>query len=118
MYKPYYPGGWKSGAAGGTPLTPEALDHFDEGIASALPADKVIAVYGAPVNFTAGVGYYENTAIHSGVVVAMAQIRCEAPGSAPGKVLGVNAEDGRLKIVLEQTATVEAMPVNILIILP
>lgn len=117
-YKPYYPGGWQQGAAGGTPLTPEALQHFDEGIAAALPADMVIAVYGAPVNFAEGIGYYENTAIHGGVTVALAQLRCDGPGTAAGRILGVNAEDGRLKITMEQAVTAEAVPVNILILLP
>ena len=115
-YKPYYPGGWQQGAAGGTPMTPEALQHFDDGIAAALPADKVIAVYGAPVNFSDGIGYYENTAIHGGVAAALAQMRCSAPGTA-GRILGVNAEEGRLQIVMDQDVTAEALPVNILIIL-
>ena len=34
-YTPYYPAGWLSGEAGATPITPEALNHMDEGIASA-----------------------------------------------------------------------------------
>ncbi len=28
-YTPYYPGGWKHGEEGSTPITPEALTHFD-----------------------------------------------------------------------------------------
>lgn len=39
-YKPYYAGGWQSGESGGTPLTPEALQHFDEGIKSAHRAGQ------------------------------------------------------------------------------
>lgn len=35
-YKPYYEGGWQSGESGGTPITPEALTHMDDGIAAAL----------------------------------------------------------------------------------
>jgi len=34
-YNPFYAGGWQSGEAGDTPITPEALNHFDEGIAQA-----------------------------------------------------------------------------------
>lgn len=34
-YEKYYPGGWQSGEAGGTPITPEALNHMEEGIESA-----------------------------------------------------------------------------------
>lgn len=34
-YEPYYKDGWKSGEAGGTPITPEALNHMDEGITAA-----------------------------------------------------------------------------------
>lgn len=39
-YKPYYAGGWQSGESGGTPLTPEALQHFDNGIISAHRAGQ------------------------------------------------------------------------------
>ena len=39
-YKPYYTGGWQSGESGGTPLTPEALQHFDNGIISAHRAGQ------------------------------------------------------------------------------
>lgn len=28
-YSPYYEGGWQSGESGGTPITPEALNHWD-----------------------------------------------------------------------------------------
>ena len=34
-YKPYYTNGWKSGESGGTPITPEALNHMEEGIKAA-----------------------------------------------------------------------------------
>lgn len=34
-YKPYYENGWKSGEEGGTPITPEALNHMEEGIEQA-----------------------------------------------------------------------------------
>ena len=35
-WAPYYSEGWQSGEAGGTPITPEALNHMDEGIAGAV----------------------------------------------------------------------------------
>lgn len=31
-YEEYYPGGWQSGESGGTPITPEALTHIENGI--------------------------------------------------------------------------------------
>ena len=31
-YTPYYSGGWQSGEEGGTPITPDALNHMDDGI--------------------------------------------------------------------------------------
>lgn len=34
-YKPNYTGGWKSGVSGGTPITPEALNHMESGIETA-----------------------------------------------------------------------------------
>ena len=39
-YKPYYAGGWQSGESGGTPITPEALRNFDNGIISAYRAGQ------------------------------------------------------------------------------
>lgn len=38
-YEKYYQDGWKSGETGGTPITPEALNHMEEGIAGAVPLD-------------------------------------------------------------------------------
>ena len=35
-YRSYYPDGWKSGRSGGTPITPEALNHMEEGITDAF----------------------------------------------------------------------------------
>lgn len=37
-YEPYYPGGWQSGESGGTPITPEALNHMEKGIEQCAPA--------------------------------------------------------------------------------
>lgn len=45
-YKKYYEGGWRSGETGGTPITPEALNHMEQGISDAAPmeyAKKVAA---------------------------------------------------------------------------
>jgi len=36
-YSRYYPGGWKSGEVGATPITPAALNHMETGIEGALP---------------------------------------------------------------------------------
>lgn len=36
-YTPYYSGGWQSGEEGDTPITPDALNHMEEGIEDALP---------------------------------------------------------------------------------
>lgn len=38
-YTPYYPGGWQSGEEGGTPITPAALNHIENGIANLAPDD-------------------------------------------------------------------------------
>lgn len=37
-YEKFYPNGWQSGEAGGTPITPEALNHMEAGIAASAPA--------------------------------------------------------------------------------
>lgn len=38
-YQKNYPNGWQSGEAGGTPITPAALNNIEKGIANALPKD-------------------------------------------------------------------------------
>lgn len=42
-YEPYYSGGWQSGESGGTPITPEALNHMEEGIEKAALNDDLKA---------------------------------------------------------------------------
>ena len=37
-YTPYYTGGWQSGEEGGTPITPDALNHMETGIEDAHTA--------------------------------------------------------------------------------
>lgn len=48
-YERYYPNGWQSGATGGTPVTPEALAHFDQGIIE-LDTDLSSCGYGRPLS--------------------------------------------------------------------
>ena len=36
-YSPYYPSGWLNGESGATPITPDALNHMEDGIKNALP---------------------------------------------------------------------------------
>lgn len=38
-YTPYYTGGWQSGEEGNTPITPDALNHMEEGIENANDLD-------------------------------------------------------------------------------
>jgi hypothetical protein len=49
-YTPYYPSGWLSGETGKTPITPEALNHMEQGIAAAFRMD-------APIILTEGVHF-------------------------------------------------------------
>lgn len=42
-YERFYPNGWQSGESGGTPITPEALNHVEKGIEA---AHKLFAGYG------------------------------------------------------------------------
>lgn len=44
-YEKYYPGGWQSGESGGTPITPEALNHIENGVKE-LDQGKAPAGYG------------------------------------------------------------------------
>lgn len=37
-YSPYYSTGWLGGETGATPITPEALNHMEDGIKNAFPA--------------------------------------------------------------------------------
>lgn len=47
-YEKYYPGGWQSGETGGTPITPEALNHMENGIVNAAPGGFG---YGGPMTY-------------------------------------------------------------------
>lgn len=40
-YSKYYPNGWKSGEVGATPITPEALNNMENGIAAAVRTEDV-----------------------------------------------------------------------------
>lgn len=48
-YEKYYPGGWQSGESGGTPITPEALNHIEDGIINSDPAGYGFGESGAKV---------------------------------------------------------------------
>ena len=37
-YEKFYPNGWQSGETGGTPISPEALNHIENGIKNSAPA--------------------------------------------------------------------------------
>lgn len=50
-YEKFYPGGWQSGESGGTPITPEALNHIENGIKQTY-SDFAPAGYGLGGNST------------------------------------------------------------------
>ena len=56
-YKKYYEGGWQSGETGGTPITPESLNHMEQGISDAAPMEYAKKV-GAPYNIVDN-GYWK-----------------------------------------------------------
>ena len=39
-YERFYPGGYQAGASGGTPITPEALNHLEDGIMQVASAQE------------------------------------------------------------------------------
>ena len=43
-YTRYYPNGWNNGAAGGTPITPAALNHIEDGILGITPGNLGLAM--------------------------------------------------------------------------
>lgn len=116
-YSPYYPNGWKDNLAGGTPITAAAMNHMENGIKAAFRADNLIAVYGQPISFTNGIGYYNHPDIHVGGAVPFVQLRAGSVESITKTTLGVTVEEGRLVIVMDYSKTVSNLPVNIIIIL-
>lgn len=64
-YEKFYPNGWQSGENGGTPITPEALNHMEQGIADldTRLVDYVVA------KGTSGVWSYWK--FNSGLCIAM-----------------------------------------------
>lgn len=120
-YKRYYENGWQSGESGGTPITPEALNHIEDGIVaglsevSSLLNGKIIAV-AKSITFTDGIGTYENSAIASGAI-AFAQFRASQVATLADTVLGVYPNAGSVTIVSKMGQS-GALPVLILVINP
>lgn len=116
-YTKAYPNGWKNSQGGGTPITADALNNMEDGIVAAFRAENMIAVYGQPINFTNGVGYFYDSRIHTGAAVPFVQLRAAAIDSIVKTTLGVTVEEGRLVIVMDYAKTVANLPVNIIVIL-
>ena len=116
-YTPYYENGWKTAMSGGTPITSDALNHMENGIKAAFRSGNLIAVYGQPISFTNGIGYYSHPDIHVGGAVPFVQLRASSVESITNTTLGVTVEEGRLVIVMDYSKTVSNLPVNIIIIL-
>lgn len=53
-YTPYYPGGWQAGEEGSTPITPDALKHYD----TALQAQAEALAKSMPMPANAQVGQF------------------------------------------------------------
>ncbi len=70
-YEKYYPNGWQSGESGGTPITPEALEHIEKGIVDAYknlaPAVESEAYPGCYYRTVNGVVEWLNPPMISGV---------------------------------------------------
>lgn len=64
-FTPYYPGGWQSGEEGGTPITPDALNHYDDAFNDVYDdmqqstADKALSIV-IGSNRTTWADVYEN----------------------------------------------------------
>ena len=71
-FAPYYPDGWKNGQQGGTPLAAEALQHYDDELAtlssavdekaekSEIPASsRLVPTGGSATTFLAGDGAWK-----------------------------------------------------------
>ena len=116
-YTPAYPNGWKDNLAGNTPITATALNNMENGIMAAFRSDNLIAIYGQPINFNKGIGYYSDPRIRTGHVVPFVQLRASSPESVTNTTLGVTVEEGRLLITMDYEKTVQNLPVNIIAIL-
>lgn len=116
-YTPAYPNGWKDNLSGNTPVTAAALNAMEAGIKAAFRSDNLIAVYGQPINFTEGVGYYSDPLIHPGYAVPFVQMRASSPNTVANAALGVTVEEGSLRIAMSNALTVSNLPVNIIVIL-
>ena len=116
-YDPYYSGGWKNGMSGATPITAAALNTMEDGISAALRSENVIAVYGQPINFNVGIGYYSDSRIQPNHAIPFVQFRAGSVETMTDKSLGVTVEEGKLRIVMSQAQTVSNLPLNILVFL-
>ena len=70
-YQSYYPNGWQSGESGKTPITPEALQHMENGIKNSAPGGFGLgATWGNPI-------YDANQAVVNGVYACADPLNCE-----------------------------------------
>lgn len=53
-FTPYYPGGWQSGVEGGTPITPDALNHYDDYLETTYTQTETNAVIAQSTEFHVG----------------------------------------------------------------
>jgi len=63
-FTPYYPGGWQSGEEGGTPITPAALNHYDDYLETTYTQTETDA---AIAQSTANIGTVYNQSITTSV---------------------------------------------------
>ena len=62
-YTPYYSGGWQSGEEGGTPITPDALNHMEAGVESAN--NETVPVNRGGTNAATAAGARTNLEVYS-----------------------------------------------------
>lgn len=74
-FTPYYPGGWQSGEEGGTPITPDALNHYDDAFDDVYDAIQDSTAITDLTGTVTGVLDSENGGLGTGVNGAIKLIR-------------------------------------------
>ena len=83
-YEKYYPNGWQSGETGGTPITPEALNHIEAGILGCAQGGFGLGVLGTKAttltnaNDGTAIGWYRITSNTTNGVGAVALLRVDS----------------------------------------
>lgn len=107
-YTPYYTGGWQSGEEGGTPITPDALNHMEEGIKDANDLDAT-PTQGSTKGVQSGGVYTEIQQSTAKTVIELNESALSGRGTITG-LYAYTAKDVVLNIIFTSSVDLSNSP--------